>query len=912
MKESKSIASVRIWWAVVILALLIAGFVFWPRDAEQTGHTESEVVESDKELTKRPSESKMARAKADMSGVKAARDDPAGALQLEGQVIDKDELPVADAEILMSFYPPRTTQSEQNGTFVFTNLPQRRYRISARSGSRLADPLEVFLTDSTEPVILRLKEAASLQVTVRDGDSDKALEGAMVLLGRHKYSERWARTDRNGTVLFEGIPEGTTYLEASAPGYGLISDYIRISRHAGLEQKRTLLLYPGASVSGSVVDPAGKALADASVSATRLGDVSPLGTAKSASEGQWSFPGLSAGRYKFQASHEGYLAGKPKAVTLDGRGAMSGIRLEVERGGDVQGEVRDLDGERVPGARLRGLASDDSYIHGISDAKGTFHLRGLPRTELRLVARLGALSSDVVDVDLKSKASKTGVVLVLLDGRIQGVVVNSKNEPVADARVMAFPAKRSKRRDSFIAGHATNTTDSEGHFSLGGLRPGSFKLSVAMQGQPEFARYLKVGSKKVVAHTGDENVRLLLDPNGGLKGRVLTSKQQAPSRFQIFVTKGRFITGFGQAPIFSNEDGSFLLQGIPPGTYTLTVAGDSFLQLVKTNVFVRSEETRDIGTLVVSEGRSIAGTVVDNQHNPIEGAIVETGRSFLKFNDDFDTPKKTSWEGNKRRTQTGPNGQFRIEGVSDRSLAIIAHHRKHGHSNGIEIPGGEENQEIEILLRPEGSLTGVVRRENQPVAGARVKIEEANKGKLKIMRTSASDGAYEFKRMPEGDYILSAHEEGRNEIRDPRLLPEGQAVKVKGGEEQRIEITLAPKGAVLTVEVDFRQAAPDEGWAVVKLNSEIEARNFGEIVPHYSKDVLGTKVEMIRPEVSNTTSFDHIKPGGYTVCVLSSACVMSGVILRTREKELYSLPVNCAIVRVAEGVKEQTVRLATP
>ncbi|MCK5850750.1 MAG: carboxypeptidase regulatory-like domain-containing protein, partial [Kiritimatiellae bacterium] len=297
---------------------------------------------------------------------------------------------------------------------------------------------------------------------------------------------------------------------------------------------------------------------------------------------------------------------------------------------------------------------------------------------------------------------------------------------------------------------------------------------------------------------------------------------------------------------------------------------------------------------------------------PIEGAIVETGRFFLKFNDDFETPRKSSWQGNQRRTKTGPDGRFLIEGISEQSLAIIAHHQKHGHSKGLEIPGGEENQKIEILLRPEGSLTGVVRRENQPVAGARVKIKEANEGKLSFMRTTASDGAYQFKRMPEGDYILSAYEEGRNEIRDPRLLPEGQAVKVKGGEEQRIDITLAPKGAVLTVEVDFRQASPEDGWAVVKLNSEIEARNFGEIVPHYTKDVLGSTVKTIRPEVSNTTSFDHIKPGGYTVCVLPAACVMSNVILRSRETELYSLPVNCAIVRVAEGVKEQTARLATP
>src|SRR4051794_19423978 len=46
-------------------------------------------------------------------------DDPRGALQLKGQVIDANDKPVAHATVLLSANPPRAVTTEDDGTFAF-------------------------------------------------------------------------------------------------------------------------------------------------------------------------------------------------------------------------------------------------------------------------------------------------------------------------------------------------------------------------------------------------------------------------------------------------------------------------------------------------------------------------------------------------------------------------------------------------------------------------------------------------------------------------------------------------------------------------------------------------------------------------------------------------------------------------
>src|SRR5262249_3350094 len=90
--------------------------------------------------------------------------DPPGLLRLEGQVIDSEDRPVAGAVVGLSSNPRRTVRSEADGSFVFTALVPRTYTVAAMKGDDLGGPQTVRLTGHTEPVILRIAAAGSVEV----------------------------------------------------------------------------------------------------------------------------------------------------------------------------------------------------------------------------------------------------------------------------------------------------------------------------------------------------------------------------------------------------------------------------------------------------------------------------------------------------------------------------------------------------------------------------------------------------------------------------------------------------------------------------------------------------------------------------------------------------------------------------
>src|SRR5262249_22669553 len=82
----------------------------------------------------------------------------------------------------------------------------------------------------------------------------------------------------------------------------------------------------------------------------------------------------------------------------------------------------------------------DAYrFRATTDRAGEFAFRGLDRAPLSLVAYSREATSDLVDVDLKSVAERTGIVVQLQhDGRIRGRVVATAERPVPFAQVTWF------------------------------------------------------------------------------------------------------------------------------------------------------------------------------------------------------------------------------------------------------------------------------------------------------------------------------------------------------------------------------------------------------------------------------------------------------------------------------------------
>src|SRR5258706_6303046 len=188
----------------------------------------------------------------DLSGLQVRiDDDPAGDLRLEGQVVDSDDHPVGGATVVLGSNPPRVATTEADGGFAFTALVGRPYTLVARADKGIAGPVTARLTKASDPVILHLKPAAKVTVTVTGTDA-QPIENATVELRGIDHQRQ--TTTAKGTTTFATVVPGGYQVAAYTDKLAHSMTWIQVG--AG-ETQAKLVLAPGSPVAGKVVDDKG-------------------------------------------------------------------------------------------------------------------------------------------------------------------------------------------------------------------------------------------------------------------------------------------------------------------------------------------------------------------------------------------------------------------------------------------------------------------------------------------------------------------------------------------------------------------------------------------------------------------------------------------------------------------------------
>ncbi len=192
--------------------------------------------------------------------------------------------------------------------------------------------------------------------------------------------------------------------------------------------------------------------------------------------------------------------------------------------GDVSGPGRG--GFGAVGAGTNGPPRD-----AYTDADGAFKIRGLPKRALVAVALHDTGASHDVAVDA-SHGDVSGVELVLdVTGTISGTVLDPTGAPVEGVQVSGRPSFEGSAAgpSGFAAfrlrGIPQELSDGGGKFTLRGLLPGNYQLSAV---RPRASRGRRGGDDAVLAKTGDTDVKIVLQPEGGVKGTVAMAGGGAP------------------------------------------------------------------------------------------------------------------------------------------------------------------------------------------------------------------------------------------------------------------------------------------------------------------------------------------------------------------------------------------------
>jgi uncharacterized GH25 family protein len=823
--------------------------------------------------------------------------DAEGPLRLEGQVVDSDGHGVGGAEVWLRSVPPKSAKTDDDGTFTFDRLVGRTYALSATHGALIGGPVRHKLTAQSDPVVIRLGEGAAVTVTVID-DGKRPIQGADV-----KLSERTVKTSDKGVARLAPIHPGWVEVEVSAAGYAPNSGFTTVGS-AGASGELTVILHKGTSVSGRVVDEAGKPIAKVRVTGSEnlLGEVHESGATTTDDKGQFTIAALANGSHTLVAIDGEHAPARSSPITVAAR-PIRDVEIVMRAGGALSGMVIDSARKPVPFATVRVAGASQQLWENTgrqvtSDQKGAFELRGLSRTLLQVRAESDTAASGVVDVDLSSKPTAAPLELVLdVAGSIAGIVVDDKGAPVPEVQVNAFPdiLGGASTKGLVLAGLSSATTGGGGEFVIRGLPDGSYRVWAARP-----SRGSDWGTQSTPAKTGDKDVRITLASPGSVIGKlVIAGSGAAPKLATVAI-------GF-QMPTPVN-DGGFEIKDVAPGGYDVTFRGFEFAELIQHDVKIEAGKVTDLGTVTVVRGRKLAGKVVDKTGAPIAGARIKLGAMLISSADAGEQGESLESMAGIRSSVADQDGRFTIVGVPATATSVMAEHPDRGASLAAPVPEGTDDPPpVTLALRGFGSIAGKVTQKGEPVANVAVGESSKGGGAQGQFTRTGTDGSYALAKVAEGAHVINVMQQALMSMKSTSVT-----VQVTAGKQTIANVDIPVGEITATVQVKPLPSHKVDAAQIFLFAGTVNLTNGRQLIDGiFQSAVQGTKFWLGADKPA--PDFPELVAGSYSICALPITGDMNDMQFQQRlQQNLHVLKVYCKAARVTASPVAQTFVVELP
>jgi hypothetical protein len=676
-----------------------------------------------------------------------------------------------------------------------------------------------------------------------------------------------AITGADGTYRLT-LPDGEWDAEVTQPDY---TPARRGFELAGRALTLDFKLTPGASIRGRVLARADrKPVPGAIVRASRGRTGSRRGndpdggvgiggiTAVADADGAFTLRGLGSGAITVHASARGFASAAPTTVALGIGESVDGVEVLVDRAYTISGFVVKKGDERkgIPGIQV-GAFSLGAMAAVVaphpSGADGYFEILGVQPASYLLFALGKDVMPDVGKPVTVTDADVTNVLIVMdvgatLRGRIEPAAVAALSLEVNPDKIGL-----GNMFDVMKAVMVSGESDAAGNFEVRNAPPGDYTLIAR-------TRDGRSGRLPVTIEAADQSGLVVkLEDKGAVSGRVVDAGG-APVPFvrvraEPLERDGVKFRMQEDAQGVTGGDGAFLLRGLDPGTYGLTVTDDqgtlAWADAAKardaaamakpyevtvtgsgeTSGVTLTVEPRDgviRGLVLGVDGKPAADAWVTATYEPIprtpgedeERITVTVGTSGGDVESDADAGEEElgGWGGvgPQDPVLTGADGRFVVPRLRRGSYQLIAEGAT-GAERARRV-GVKTGDTVTLQLETLGSITGVVTAAGAPVTDYSISCK--GPAGAELQRVRAADGAYRFERRPPGKYTCTVTSE---------LGPASGAVTVKGA-EVRLDLTIGTWGAILGTVVNVMTGAPMPGLKLAAMNQGGSPEGFQELL----------------------------------------------------------------------------------
>jgi hypothetical protein len=479
-----------------------------------------------------------------------------------------------------------------------------------------------------------------------------------------------------------------------------------------------------ASIEGVVLKDAGdQPLKKATVEVIPEDEGAPNYTAVSDAEGHFTISPVHPGHYRIFVERTGFievdktghrLAGT--ALSIEPGQSVRGIELHMLTAAVVTGRVVDEDGDPMANVAISVLRY--GYSSGRRELEqersertndvGEFRIAGLLSGRYFLSATPAPDFSTVVagkEAPQDPAKPDTGYVATYYPGTTDlsqavplelhagdEVPVNFTLVPTRTYRVRGSVANLASSRSSNEMGRgvvmlhpkdfnnevfSAAEVDSNGNFEIRGVAPGSYTITL-MRNDGETAQ---VSHEELDVSNADVNhIRLMPVQGSQIRGQLrienVTRADLASLAVFLRPVNGAMHTNLGSEGGRVKSDGSFELNNVSPGKYTVTVSGgtramrDYFLKKVvaggrdvsDSDLVVSGGTTFSMNLIVSPMAASVEGAVVDEQSKPL-GNVTVVAVPDAPHQDQLDR---------YQRSTTDQHGHFLLRGLAPGRYRVFA------------------------------------------------------------------------------------------------------------------------------------------------------------------------------------------------------------------------------------------------